>query len=191
VTGQDIGAFDPNAQPAGQDFDPLPAGWYAVRITKDEVRAVKDNPNAAYLWLQLEIDENYHPELKGRTVFDRLNLWNPNEKTVAIAKRSLSAICRAVGYMQAFSNTSVLYGKTLAAKLVLRADPGYEEGNEVKRYDAVTARVGPGAVAGPASAPRSAIAPPVHPAMAQGQHPATTLPPQGAQGGQAPWKRQQ
>src|SRR5690606_2465179 len=76
---------DPN-----QAFDPLPTAWYAMRAVASEQKPTKAG-DGAYLQYELEIDENHHPELKGRKVWDRFNLWNPNSQAVEIAQRQLKA----------------------------------------------------------------------------------------------------
>jgi hypothetical protein len=50
----------------------------------------------SYLQLTFEILDGPH---KGRLLWARLNLDNPNATAVAIAKAELSAICRAVGVL--------------------------------------------------------------------------------------------
>ena len=73
-------------------------------------------------------------EFKGRSVFDRLNLWNPNSQAVDIAQRSLSAICHAIDLLKV-KNHEELRGKKLMAKIVYKpAEGNYSEGNDVKGY---------------------------------------------------------
>src|SRR5690606_33893810 len=94
-----IGNYNANDHDPNVAFDPLPAGWYAMQIIATDVQATKDGAGQ-YLKIDLEIIESVHPELKGRKVFDRLNLWNKNSQAVDIANRTLSSICRSVGVMQ-------------------------------------------------------------------------------------------
>jgi hypothetical protein len=51
----------------------------------------------SYLQLTFQIIDGPN---KGRLIWARLNMQNPNETTVKIAKGELSAICRAVGVMK-------------------------------------------------------------------------------------------
>lgn len=137
-------------------FEPLPAGWYPVAITASESRPTK-NGNGAYLHLELTVIDGNH---KGRKVYDRLNLWNPNQTATEIAYRTLSAICHAVGVLEVGDSVQ-LHNLPLEAKVSIRAaDGAYEASNEVKGYRAVT---GNGAVppAAPAPAP---VTPPSAPA---------------------------
>jgi hypothetical protein len=72
-------------------------------------------------------------EYQNRKVWDRLNLINPNAKTVEIAKGTLSAICRAVGVLTP-QDSSDLHGKPLRIKVTVRKSDEYGEQNEVKAY---------------------------------------------------------
>lgn len=76
-------------------FDPIPAGKYIAAITGSEMKATKDG-DGSYLQLEFTVVDG---EMKGRKVWSRLNLNNPNKQAVEIARGELSAICRAVGVM--------------------------------------------------------------------------------------------
>jgi len=76
-------------------FDPLPAGKYLACITESEMKATKKGAGQ-FLNLTFEIIEG---ESKGRKVWARLNLKNPNPQAEQIARGQLSALCRAVGVM--------------------------------------------------------------------------------------------
>jgi hypothetical protein len=84
-----------------------------------------------YLQLTFAIVEGEH---KGRFLWARLNLDNPNATAVAIAKAELSAICRAVGVLAPNDSTD-LHDLPLVihVKCKKRPDTG-EIGNEVKGY---------------------------------------------------------
>jgi hypothetical protein len=55
-------------------------------------------------------------DLKGRKIWDRLNLVNQNEDTVRIAYATLSSICRAVGEMLV-DNSEPLHFKPMIVKV--------------------------------------------------------------------------
>ncbi len=86
------GAFDPNAQ-AQQDYSPLPTGEYVAQIVDSDMKPTKSN-TGHYLELVYEITEGEH---KGRKVWVRLNLDNPNANAVEIANRQFAAIREATG----------------------------------------------------------------------------------------------
>lgn len=86
------GTFNPNAE-AQQDFSPIPSGEYLAHITDSDMKPTAQN-NGHYLELVYEITDG---EAKGRKLWLRLNLDNPNEKTVEIANRQFAAIREATG----------------------------------------------------------------------------------------------
>lgn len=91
----DLNGFDATNVEPNAGFDPIPAGKYLAAITASEMKPTK-NGKGEYLELEMEVLEG---PFKGRKLWDRLTLRHPNEKTVQIAKGTLSSICRAVGVM--------------------------------------------------------------------------------------------
>jgi hypothetical protein len=77
-------------------FEPIPTGKYIAVITESGMKPTKTG-NGHFLELTLEVVEG---EYKGRKVWARLNLDNPNQTAVKIAQSELSAICRSVNVMQ-------------------------------------------------------------------------------------------
>jgi hypothetical protein len=113
-------------------FDPLPAGDYPVIISESETRLTKDG-SGQYLQIKLEVQGG---EFAGRTLFDRLNLWNNNRQAQEIAQRTLSQICHAVGVLQV-TDSQQLHNKPLIASVKIRQAQGsYEASNEIKGYKA-------------------------------------------------------
>lgn len=125
--------FDANEVEPSAPREAIPAGWYKVVITASEEKPTKAQ-TGSYLQLTMEIIEG---ERAGRKFFDRLNLNNPNETAVDIARRTLSSICRAVG-VNTPRTSDDLHDKPLMAKLkVTPPRDGYEAGNDVTEYAAV------------------------------------------------------
>ena len=91
-----LNGFNANEVEPRNTFDPIPAGKYLAIIQDSEMKPTKSG-NGSYLELVFQVIED---EFKGRLLWSRLNLDNPNELTVKIAQGELSAICRAVGVMQ-------------------------------------------------------------------------------------------
>jgi len=125
----DLNGFNAN-EVEPNDFSPVPAGRYLAAITGSEMKATKAG-NGAYLELEIEIIEGEH---KGRKLWDRLNLDNPNETAVKIAQGTLSAICRAVGIMQP-KDSAELHSlpMTVIVAIEKRQDNG-EDSNRIKGY---------------------------------------------------------
>lgn len=130
-----LNGFDANqVEPTG-DFDPVPAGKYLAVVTESELKPTKSG-TGNYLQLTFEIIDGPH---KGRLLWARLNLDNPNATAVAIARAELSAICRAVGVL-APKDSVELHNLPLVihVKCKKRDDTG-ELTNEVKGYSPKTA----------------------------------------------------
>ena len=91
----DLRGFNAHDVEPQEAFDPLPAGEYLCIVTTSEMKPTKSG-NGAFLELEFAVIDGPY---KGRKLWDRLNLANPNETTVKIAQATLSALCRAVGVM--------------------------------------------------------------------------------------------
>jgi len=91
----DLSGFDAREVEPAVGFDPIPAGKYVAVITESEFKPTRSGVGR-YLQLTFQIIEGEH---KGRLLWARLNLENPNALTVRIARAELSAICRAVGVL--------------------------------------------------------------------------------------------
>ena len=159
-----LNGFDANQVDPATSFDPIPAGKYLAAITGSEMKPTK-NGSGSYLELTFTILEGEH---KGRTQWARLNLNNPNDTAVKIARAELSAICRAVGVMQPRDSVELHnLPLVITVKLKKREDNG-ELTNEIKGYEAKAT--------GHAAQPAPATA-----AQPQQQAPAPT--------GAPPWQR--
>jgi len=84
--------FDASQVEPSTAFDPIPAGKYLAAIIDSKFKPTKSG-KGEYLELTFQVLEG---EFKGRQLWARLNLKNPNAQTVRIARAELSAICRAV-----------------------------------------------------------------------------------------------
>lgn len=112
-------------------FEPVPAGKYLAAITDSEMKPTKSG-GGSYLHLTFTILDG---EQKGRVLWARLNLVNPNATAVKIARGELSAICRAVGVLQPRDSTELHNLPLLiTVKLKKRIDTG-ELTNELKGYE--------------------------------------------------------
>ena len=157
-------------EPAG-DFSALPEGDYKAcivasgfKLTKKAQESGRDE-DGQFLELTIQVIDGPH---NGRTVFDRLNLYNPNDQAVDIAKRQLSSICRAVGKMTP-QDSSELHNIPFTVKLGTKQYDG-KTYNEVKSY--------------------KAIKPADEPAKQDARQPATAAAGGGNGGGKkAPWAR--
>ena len=123
--------FDATTVDPRSTFEPIPNGTYRMHISASEVKPTKDG-QGRYLQLVLVVlDGDY----KGRQVWDRLNIVNPNQTAQEIAQRQLSAICHATGVMK-LTNSAELHHIPMLVSVVVKQSKGYEPQNEVKKYEA-------------------------------------------------------
>jgi len=125
-----LGGFDASKVEPSTTFEPIPAGKYLAAIVDSEMKSTKAG-NGHYLELTFQVLEG---ELKGRKVWSRLNLDNPNSQTVKIARGELSAICRAVEVLTPQDSTDLHnLPLVITVRCKKRPDTG-EISNEVKGY---------------------------------------------------------
>lgn len=136
--------FDANEVDPAVGFEPLPAGKYKAVITESEMKATKSG-TGQYLELKMQVIEGPHAN---RMLFDRLNLTNPSQQAVEIARSTLSAICHAVGVLKP-TDSYQLHDKPLLVKVVCRKrEDNGEMSNEVKGYEKVGAAAATAAAGG-------------------------------------------
>jgi hypothetical protein len=121
--------FDANTVEPDVGFIPVPAGEYDAVIESSEMKQTKAK-TGHYLNVEFKI---LNGKQQNRKIFEKLNLDNPNEKAVQIAKGTLSAICRAVGIMTP-KDSSELHGKPM--RITVKVKDGGEFGmqNNIVKY---------------------------------------------------------
>jgi hypothetical protein len=133
-----LSGFDANEVEPNVEFDPIPAGKYVAVITASEVKPNKAG-TGSYLQLTLQIIEG---EYKGRLLWARLNLDNPNATAVKIARGELSAICRGVGVMQPKDSVE-LHDLPLVISVKCKKRPDSDElQNDIRGYEKKEAQQG-------------------------------------------------
>ena len=110
-------------------FDAIPAGKYQVIINESEMKPTKTG-NGQYLWIEFEVTTG---EYKGRKLWTRLNLENPNPDAVRMARADLSAICRAVNVLNPHDSVE-LHNLPLTVTVRCRKNQNDELVNEIKGY---------------------------------------------------------
>jgi hypothetical protein len=116
-------------------FEVLPPGDYEVQIVNSEMRPTKSG-TGKYLWMEMAVISG---EYKERRIFDRLNLFNDNEKAANIAHGTLGAITKAVGKLTIKDSDELHFLPFVAAVKVRPAGPDKsgvqrDAQNEVKGY---------------------------------------------------------
>lgn len=167
-----LAGFDASQVPEQQEFSALPEGQYVVIATASEMKPTKSG-NGQFLQFTFEVLDG--PQ-KGRKLWARLNLVNPNQTAVDIAQRELGAICRAVGVIKP-SDSAELHNKPMLITVAVEIDDRKRESNIIKKYEPVTA----GAAVTASGAPAAAGGAPW-----SGQAPAAAAP---AAAGSPPWAR--
>jgi hypothetical protein len=147
----DLNGFNANEVDPAAGFEAIPAGKYLAMITESEMKPTK-NGQGSYLQLTFTVLEGQY---KNRVLWDRLNLVNPNDTAVKIARGELSAVCRAVGVMTP-KDSCELHNIPLVitVKVRKREDTG-ELANEIKGYEPKSAAAGK-----PQQAPANSTTPP-------------------------------
>ena len=147
----DLNGFNAHDVEPTAPFEPIPAGRYLAAITASEMKATQRG-DGSYLELTFSILEG---EYKGRTLWARLNLSNPNATAVRIAQSELSAVCRAVGVMQPRDSVELHNLPLVITVTVKKRTDNDELTNEIKGYEPRTALTGQ-----PQQAPATNGAPP-------------------------------
>ena len=125
-----LNGFDAATVEPAEDFEAIPAGKYLAVVTESEMKPTK-NGGGNYLQLTFQIIDGKY---RNRNLWARLNLDNSSQTAVEIAKKELSAICRAVGVM-APKDSAELHSLPLviSVKCKKREDTG-DVVNEIKGY---------------------------------------------------------
>lgn len=127
-----IDNFDPDQVPPSTGFDAIPPGKYQAVIIESEQKETSKK-NGHYLNLTFEIIEG---EFEKRKVWARLNLDNPSDVAVGIARAELSAICRAVGHQGKLVDSTQLHDLPLTIRVIKKKDQQTgEDRNEIKGYE--------------------------------------------------------
>ncbi|NRA37012.1 MAG: DUF669 domain-containing protein [Planctomycetes bacterium] len=119
-----------NHEPKNGENEAIPGGEYQACIVATTMKENKKK-NGQYLEIESEIIDG---QFKGRRIWDRLNIDNPNETAVEIAKGRLSAICHAVGVME-MTDTAQLQDRPLVIKVKkIKRQDNDAWSNEVSAY---------------------------------------------------------
>lgn len=129
-------------------FDPVPAGKYIAAITESEMKPTKAG-TGQYLQFTFQILDG---DFKGRLLWARLNLDNPSEMAVKIARSELSSLCRAVGVMAPKDSLELHNLPLIITVGCKKRDDTGDITNEIKDYESKQRSAASSSVA--AGAPR-------------------------------------
>lgn len=128
MSSGNLQGFDATNVEPNTGFDAIPAGEYDVCIIES---GFEDTKSGTGKMLKLTLQVLSGP-YQNRKLWDRLNLVNPNEQAVQIAKGTLSAICRAVGVMTP-NDSSELHNKPMRIKVKVESYNGNDQ-NRITSY---------------------------------------------------------
>lgn len=119
-------------------YDPLPAGWYAAKITEVEIKETKAG-NGQYIRVKYDITGPSH---QGRAVYGNLNIKNPNPKAEEIGRQQLAELITSIGLTKV-RDTDQLIGGELQIKLKVRQSEEYGDSNDVAGFKAISGSAPP------------------------------------------------
>ena len=146
-----LNGFNANEVDPASEFTPIPEGKYLAAITESEMKPTKSG-SGSYLEAAFQILEG---EYKNRKVWARLNLSNPNQTAVKIARSELSAICHAVGVMQPKDSVELHNLPLVISVKCKKRDDNGELTNEIKGYASRSEAMANAAQTAPPAAPQA------------------------------------
>jgi hypothetical protein len=126
----DLG-FDANNVEPNKAFDLIPDGWYEAMIVESERKSTKAQTGEYIALTFALLAEPFKSQ--NRKLWDNLNVKNPNDKAVQIARGQLSAICRAVNVLVP-RDTSELHNLPLLVKVGTEVGGDGVVRNKIKGY---------------------------------------------------------
>ena len=146
--------LDMNNVEEQREFKALPAGAYVAIATESEKKVTKAG-TGHYLQFTFEIIDGQY---KGRKLWSRMNLWNPNQTAVSIAKREFKAFYTALGMTDLPADSSDLHNRPVTIEVGIEIDDRKRENNVIKGYTPASGAK-PVAQAKPAQAASASSAP--------------------------------
>lgn len=118
-----------NPKELEESYDALPAGEYLAVIEKSDYVSTKAG-TGMILRLTYQIIDG---PLKGRKLFENLNLENPSTQAQQIAIRTLNSIGVATGVME-IEDSSLLHNIPMKINVKVKDDAVYGKGNLIKDH---------------------------------------------------------
>lgn len=125
-----------NTKPAAS-FDPMPPGWYAMRISKAEQVEGQKAETGLMLKVELEVIADRHVDFANRKVWCNFCCHHQSQQTREIARSQVASILEAIGKKGASSIDDMLGGELLVKVSVRPADGTYDARNEAKGFKAL------------------------------------------------------
>ncbi len=147
--------YDPSNEPAGGNFNSIPAGWYDARVAECELI----EKSSAHHMVKMRFDIT-GPSHEGRVMFNYFNIKHPNEQAAKFAKRDIQSCAFALG-LKAPIQTSDFVGGQLSIKVkkTKARDPQYGDDNGEQNQVAGFKAMGGGSAMPKPAASNSGAAP--------------------------------
>jgi hypothetical protein len=127
-----LAGFDASQVPEQEEFRALPKGVYAALATDSEMKPTKAG-TGEYLQFVFEVLDGPG---KGRKLWARMNIRNPNQMAQDIGQRELATLCKAVGIPRP-TDSSELHNIPVLLHVDTELDDRKRETNVIKRYEAL------------------------------------------------------
>lgn len=124
--------FDANDVPEQEGFSAIPKGQYTAIAIESEMKPTKKG-TGEYLQFTFEVLDG---SCKGRKVWARMNIKNPNPTAQDIGQRELAQFCKAVGVVRP-NDSSELHNLPVLLHVDTELDDRQRESNVIKKYEAV------------------------------------------------------
>jgi len=129
--------FDPTAvEPSTGRVEPFPEGRYVLQVIDSDVTP-NSKETGDVLKLTLEV---YDGPLKGRAMFENINLTNASPQAQEIGQKQLSALCHAAGITVTISDSQDLHYKPFEADVGIEPERTAPDGkvygpkNRITKY---------------------------------------------------------
>lgn len=117
---------------AGDDYSPLPPGWYHVTVSAAEVQDTKAG-NGKMVFFRLDVTGPSHA---GRVLFDRQVVAHPNPDAVRIGRARFGEACLAAGFDTKPSDTKAFIGRSFEVKVKTERSKQYGDQSRPVAYRA-------------------------------------------------------
>lgn len=124
--------FDATEVPEQEEFSAIPKDKYTAIAIESEMKPTKKG-TGEYLQFTFEVLDGKY---KGRKLWARMNIKNPNPTAQDIGQRELAQFCKAVGVPRP-NDSSELHNLPVLLHVDTEIDDRDRESNVVKKFEAV------------------------------------------------------
>lgn len=151
--------FDPTeVEPDTGRSDPIPEGRYVLQVTDSDV-VENAKQTGTVLKLTMEV---FDGPLKGRKLFETLNIQHEKVQVQEIGQKQLSALAAAAGISTVITDSQDLHYQPFEADVVIEAGGAnpkggnYPDKNRIRKYHFGDEAAPPATKAAPAARPAAA-----------------------------------